>query len=88
MEPKTYIALSAVMFLEYAIWGAWAPVLAARLLGPMKLSGKQTGWVYATLPIACIFMPLLAGWVADPPGSPRRGSAPPGDGWGIQGPKP
>ena len=23
-----YIPLSVVMFLEYAIWGAWAPVLA------------------------------------------------------------
>jgi MFS family permease len=31
----------------------------------MKLTGKQTGWVYATLPIACVFMPLLAGWIAD-----------------------
>ena len=65
LDTKTYIALSVVMFLEYAIWGAWAPVLAARLLGPMKMTGKQTGWIYATLPIACIVMPLLAGWVAD-----------------------
>ncbi len=43
VDTKTYIALSVVMFLEYAIWGAWAPVLAARLLGPMKMTGKQTG---------------------------------------------
>ncbi len=60
-----YVALSAVMFLEYAVWGAWAPVLAARLLGPLKMSGKQTGWVYSTLPIACIVSPLLAGQLAD-----------------------
>ena len=53
------------MFLEYAIWGAWYPVLAARLLGPLKFSGKQTGWIYAALPLACIFMPLLAGQLAD-----------------------
>ena len=62
---QTYVALSVVMFLEYAIWGAWAPVLAARLLGPLKMTGKQTGWIYATLPIACIFAPFLSGWVAD-----------------------
>lgn len=62
---QTYLALSVVMFLEYAIWGAWAPVLAARLLGPLKMTGKQTGWIYATLPIACIIAPFLAGWVAD-----------------------
>ncbi len=65
IDTKTYIALSVVMFLEYAIWGAWAPVLAARLLGPLKLDGKQTGWIYATLPLACIVSPLLAGWIGD-----------------------
>jgi len=60
-----YAALSSVMFLEYAVWGAWAPVLAARLLGPLKMTGRQTGWVYSTLPIACIISPLLSGWLAD-----------------------
>ena len=60
-----YIRLSLVMFFEYAVWGAWAPVLAARLLGPLKMSGKQTGWIYTTLPLACIVSPLLAGQLAD-----------------------
>jgi MFS family permease len=57
--------LSVMMFLEYAIWGAWAPVLASRLLGPLKMNGKQTGWIYATLPLACIVSPLVAGPMAD-----------------------
>jgi nucleoside transporter len=65
MEWKLYLALSFAMFMEYAIWGAWMPVLAARLLGPLKMSGKQTGWIYATLPLACIFMPLVSGQLAD-----------------------
>jgi nucleoside transporter len=60
-----YLSLSVVMFLEYAVWGAWAPVLAARLLGPLKMTGKQTGWIYSTLPIACIISPLVAGQLAD-----------------------
>ncbi len=60
-----YIRLSLVMFFEYAVWGAWAPVLAARLLGPLKMSGKQTGWIYTTLPLACIVSPLVAGQLAD-----------------------
>lgn len=60
-----YLGVSAVMFLEFAVWGAWAPVLAARLLGPLKLTGKQTGWVYGTLPLAAIFAPLIAGQIAD-----------------------
>ena len=65
VDTPTYLALSAVMFLEYAIWGAWAPVLAARLLGPLKMTGKQTGWIYATLPLACMISPLVAGQLAD-----------------------
>jgi nucleoside transporter len=54
-----------MMFLEYAVWGAWAPVLAARLLGPLKMTGKQTGWIYATLPLASMISPLIAGQLAD-----------------------
>jgi MFS family permease len=65
LDNSTYIALSVAMFLQFAVWGAWAPVLAARLLGPLKMTGKQTGWIYATLPIACIISPLVAGWLAD-----------------------
>ena len=65
MSTSLYLSLSLLMFLEYAIWGAWMPVLAARLLGPLKMSGKQTGWIYATIPLACIVSPLAAGWLAD-----------------------
>ncbi|MDI9433339.1 MAG: MFS transporter [Planctomycetota bacterium] len=65
MDSALYWKLSALMALEFAVWGAWCPVLAARLLGPLKFSGKQTGWVYSALPLACIFMPLLAGYMAD-----------------------
>ena len=65
LDNQTYIALSVAMFFQFAVWGAWAPVLAARLLGPLKMTGKQTGWIYATLPIACIISPLVAGWLAD-----------------------
>ena len=65
VELNIYVPLSVAMFLEYAVWGAWAPVLAARLLGPLKMTGKQTGWIYATLPLSCIISPLIAGQLAD-----------------------
>lgn len=65
MSSLLYGQLSLMMFLEYAIWGAWAPVLAAYLLGQMKLSGKQTGWIYATLWLACIVSPFIGGQIAD-----------------------
>lgn len=65
MDQGLYLKLSALMFLEFAVWGAWYPVLATRLLGPLKFSGKQTGWIYATIPLGSIFMPLVAGLLAD-----------------------
>ncbi len=64
MDSTLYLKLSALMFLEFAVWGAWYPVLAARLLGPLKFSGKQTGWIYATIPLGSIFMPLVAAYLA------------------------
>jgi nucleoside transporter len=64
LDP-TYLRLSGLMFMEFAIWGAWMPVLALRLLGPLKMTGKQTGWIYATFPLACIFAPLASGYMAD-----------------------
>jgi len=65
MSWTLYGQLSLMMFLEFAIWGAWAPVLAAYLLGDLKLSGKQTGWVYAMLWLACIVSPFIGGQIAD-----------------------
>jgi MFS family permease len=29
------------------------------------MSGKQTGWIYGTLPLACMIAPLIAGQIAD-----------------------
>jgi len=60
-----YLSLSGMKFLEFTIWGAWAPVLASRILGPLKMSGKQLGWIYATLPLACFLAPMAAGQVVD-----------------------
>ncbi|MDP6543051.1 MAG: MFS transporter [Phycisphaerae bacterium] len=65
MNWPLYIQLSLMMFLQFAVWGAWSPVLAARLLGPLKFSGKQTGWIYGTVFIGCIISPLIAGQIAD-----------------------
>ncbi len=65
MNWDAYVRVSALMFLEFAVWGAWMPVLALRLLGPLKMTGKQTGWIYATFPLASIFSPFISGYLAD-----------------------
>jgi len=65
MSWQLYLSLSVMMFLEFAIWGAWAPVLASHLVGPLKMTGKQTGWIYATLWLGCIVSPFIGGQIAD-----------------------
>jgi len=65
MNWEMYLRLCAVVFLQFAIWGAWSPVLAARLFGPLKMSGKQVGWIYGTMYLGCIVAPLLGGLVTD-----------------------
>ncbi len=57
--------LGAMMFLEYAIWGAWAPVLSAHLMDTLHFSGTQVGFIYGLLPIATILAPMIAGQLAD-----------------------
>ena len=54
-----------MMFLEFAIWGAWAPVLGAYVQTDLKFDGGQTGWVFAMLPLASIFSPMIFGQIAD-----------------------
>jgi len=65
MDNVLYAKLSLMMFFQFAVWGAWMPVLAARLLGPLKMTGKQTGLIYGTLFLASIVTPLIAGQVVD-----------------------
>jgi len=54
-----------MQFLEFAIWGAWFPVLAARLFGPLKMTGKQVGWIYGTMYLGFIIAPMVGGQLTD-----------------------
>lgn len=57
--------LGIMMFLQYAIWGAWAPVLSAYLINDLGYSGFQVGVIYALLPLATILSPFIGGQLAD-----------------------
>ena len=39
--------LSVMMFLQYAIWGAWLPFLWSFLAGHREMDGDQIGWMFA-----------------------------------------
>lgn len=57
--------LSAMMFLQYAIWGSWAPVLSAYLQNNLGFTGGQLGLIFSLLPLATIISPFLGGQLAD-----------------------
>jgi nucleoside transporter len=59
------LRLGIMMFLEYAIWGSWAPILSAYLINNLGFSGGQVGWIYSLLPLATIISPFLGGQFAD-----------------------
>lgn len=54
-----------MMFLEYAIWGSWYPVLSAYMQDTLGFSGTQTGIIYSLLPLATIISPFVGGQLAD-----------------------
>jgi nucleoside transporter len=57
--------LGTMMFLQYAVWGAWAPVLSAYLGDSLGFAGWQVGFIYGLLPIATIIAPMIGGQLAD-----------------------
>ena len=58
------IPLSALHFLEFAIWGAWWVVLGQYLEG-LHFSRKAIGNTYATMALASIIAPMFVGAIAD-----------------------
>lgn len=62
---STKARLGAMMFLEYAIWGSWAPVLSAYLQYNLGFTGSQLGIIFSLLPLATIISPFLGGQLAD-----------------------
>lgn len=63
-EINIFSRLSGMMFLQFAIWGAWA-VLIAGHMEYLGFSGKQISYVFGTTAIGSIISPIIAGWVAD-----------------------
>jgi len=65
MDFAVRTKLSIMMFLQYAIWGAWAVSIGGYMGDSLGYSGTQIGAVYATTAIAAMISPLYAGYLAD-----------------------
>jgi nucleoside transporter len=57
--------LSLMMFLQYAIWGAWLPILYPFLLGHRHFTLDQVGLILAAGAAGAILGPFIAGQIAD-----------------------
>lgn len=57
--------LSAMMFLQYAIWGAWLPILFPYLKDYRGFSNEQIGTMFMVGAVGAILAPFFAGQIAD-----------------------
>ena len=53
-----------MMFLQYAIWGAWITALGAHL-EKIGFTGTEIVAIYGCMWLACILAPFIGGQVAD-----------------------
>ena len=65
MKLKTGFMLSAMMFLQYYIWGAWYVTMGTYMGEVLKSSGVDVGAAYSAGAIATIISPFFVGMIAD-----------------------
>jgi len=57
--------LSAMMFLNYVIWGAWYVTLSTYLTNALHFTGTQAGSIFGTTALASMISPFFVGLIAD-----------------------
>lgn len=65
LSGSLHSRLSLMMFLQYAIWGAWLPFLWSYLSGKLGFTTDQIGQIFAAGAVGAILGPALAGPIAD-----------------------
>ncbi len=65
MRSIVRVQLSAMMFLEFFIWGSWYVTMGTYLDKVLGADGVQVGAAYSAMAIATIISPFFVGMIAD-----------------------
>ena len=65
LDMGVRVRLSLMMFLQFAVWGAWFVVLGVYLDKGLHFDGTSIGNIYGTMALGTIFTPLIIGQIAD-----------------------
>ena len=65
LPTSVRVRLSAMMFLQFFVWGAWFVTLSTYLGRGLNFAGTDIGGAYSTMPWGAIVAPFLVGMIAD-----------------------
>ena len=65
MRDGVRLRLCIMMFLEYAVWGAWGVSIGGYMYETLHFDGNKVGWMFSTTAVAAMISPLFVGYVAD-----------------------